>query len=317
MEQVLSTFQRFRDLYAAAYAAEHQQAKSGGVFEAYEQLNRSRRYGLLKRLDQLSMISVEHDRRSVDQRLSAVLLPALQPRGGRAGANRGRLQLRFSTGREALFPGDPGPGKSRRPGDHRKPERAPASASSEKILPYLEGLRQVGKDEEAEEVRELLKLAPEGAEVVEALGRRLTPRVISHVNEAFRGKVIVVRRDLDRLYQSLVHRKYTLAQTRRILREWLGEAELSEETYLSLPGAGLGERGGPHHHPAGGNAGEKGPGSTRGGAGNGLEDLSRSLVTVLWAAQYGLSGWRSWGCCRSWSAARGRTALCCSSRWRN
>ncbi len=47
----------------------HHRAKGGRQFEAYEQLTRSKRYKLLKRLDQLEMISVEHNRRSIEQGL--------------------------------------------------------------------------------------------------------------------------------------------------------------------------------------------------------------------------------------------------------
>ena len=138
-------------------------------------------------------------------------------------------------------------------------------------------------------MREVLKLSPEAADLIEKLEQHLSPRVLRHINEAFRGKVIVVRRDLDRLYRSLVHRKYTLAQTRRILREWLSGEELSEETFLHFQGQGsesdldltvsrLEEV-----------LEKRAPALTAIRQEIGRENLSQALVTVLWAAQYGFS----------------------------
>jgi len=74
LEEMHRQFQGFQEGYIKAYVDAHHRARGGEEFEPYEQLNRSRRYRLLKRLDQLEMISVEHNRRSLDQSLSSVLL---------------------------------------------------------------------------------------------------------------------------------------------------------------------------------------------------------------------------------------------------
>jgi hypothetical protein len=108
----------------------------------------------------------------------------------------------------------------------------------EKILPYLEGLDLVNKKEEAEEIRRFLTLSPDSPDLIPKMESCVTPRLIRNINEAFRGKVMVVLRDLDRLYQSLVHRKYTLLQTRKILEEWLKGEGLSADTFFHFLGSG-------------------------------------------------------------------------------
>ena len=109
----------------------------------------------------------------------------------------------------------------------------------EKLLPYLEGLDLVGKKEQANDIRRLLEIpAKESTEVFERMDQALTPPVVEGINQAFRGKVVVVQRDLDELYQSLVHRKYTLAQAREILQNWLKDQEISDDTFIHFLGAG-------------------------------------------------------------------------------
>ena len=51
----------------------HLRTRGGEQFKPYEKLTRSGQYGLLLRLDRLEMISVQHNLRSIDQSLSAVL----------------------------------------------------------------------------------------------------------------------------------------------------------------------------------------------------------------------------------------------------
>ena len=53
-----------------------------------------------------------------------------------------------------------------------------------------------------------------------------------------RSAVVVVRRDLDQLYGVLIHRKYSLAQVRKIFLQWLKEEEISEGTFVQFTGQG-------------------------------------------------------------------------------
>jgi hypothetical protein len=109
----------------------------------------------------------------------------------------------------------------------------------EKLLPYLKGLEEVGENQKASAVRKVLSLsAGEGEGFLSSLDEALTPLTIQGINEAFKGRVVVVRRDLDQLYGALIRRKYGLPQVRKIFREWLKDDEISEGTFVHFIGKG-------------------------------------------------------------------------------
>ena len=68
-------------------------------------------------------------------------------------------------------------------------------------------------------VRRVLSIKAEGSQtVLSELDEALTPEAIQGINEAFQGRVVVVKRNLDDLYRALIQRKYTLPQIKKILR---------------------------------------------------------------------------------------------------
>ena len=238
LEEFFDKFQSFQEIYTKIYMDAHQRARGGSQFEPYEQLTRSRRYSLLKRLDQLEMISVEHNRRSIDQGISSILLKrcAKSPQDhlqGQPTCSCG-FQLGESTPIRPLRELE----KNIDLGIEETIEALKAPAMQEKIVPFLEGLDLVGKKNDADAIRQFLDLCSQGEASLNQLDRVLTPQVIRNINEAFRGKVVVVKRDLDHLYQKLVHRKYTLSQTRKIFQDWLKEDRISKDTFLHFLGRG-------------------------------------------------------------------------------
>lgn len=106
----------------------------------------------------------------------------------------------------------------------------------EKILPYLHGLEAISEGEKSQAIRQFLSLSPSQRDFLEEIERVLTNQVIEGINEAFRGKVIIVERDLDQLYKALLHRKYTITQVRKIFQEWLRTEELAESTFIHFTG---------------------------------------------------------------------------------
>ena len=218
----------------------HARERGKERFLYYEKLLESKRYQLLKRLDQLEMVSVEHNRRSIERDLSAIL----EYRCTRSPMEILPAQPRCSCGFEL------GENISLRPINELEREidkgitetmaALKAPAIQEKIIPYLEGLDLVEKGPEAEAVRRFLAISSADEDFLDRLDKALIPRVVFHINEAFHGKVLVVERNVDRLYQSLVHRKYTLSQTRKIIGAWLEQADVSEDTFLPFCGKGRG-----------------------------------------------------------------------------
>ena len=238
LEKVFGRFQKFKDAYSSLYVAAHKRERGRERFQYHEKLLQSRRYNLLKRLDRLEMVSVEHNRRSVEGDLSSVLANCCM----RSPLEHLPAQPRCSCGFQL------GETLSLKPIKEIEREidlgisetliALKAPAIQEKIIPYLKGLDLVEKGAEADGVRKLLEVSPGDEDLLGRLERTLTSQVVLHINEAFRGKVLVVERDVDRLYQSLVHRKYTLSQTRKIIGEWLEQETVSEDTFFHFVGRG-------------------------------------------------------------------------------
>ncbi|MBU1208718.1 MAG: hypothetical protein KKH04_17635, partial [Proteobacteria bacterium] len=218
---------------------EHRKARSGDQFIPYEKLRQSRRYQLLSRLDQLEMVSVQHNRSSVDRTLTAVLMSQCSGPSPDALQSNPICSCGFHLGEEATIQPIREIEKSIDLGIRETVEALKASTYQEKILPYLVGLEEVGEKDKAAAIRQVLTLSPSAGEsFLSQLEEVLNPLAIQGINEAFRGRVVVVRRDLDQLYGVLIHRKYSLAQVRKIFLQWLKEEEISEGTFVQFTGQG-------------------------------------------------------------------------------
>jgi hypothetical protein len=239
IQKLLDRFQDFREKYIQVYAEAHRLARSGEQFAPYEKIRHSRRYLLLTRLDQLEMISVHHNRSLVDRALTAVLFsecnaPSVEFLQSNPVCSCGFLltmESRFTPVREIEEAIDLG--------IRETIEALKAPTYQEKLLPYLRGLEEVGENEKASAVRRILTLSPEEGEgFLSKLDEALTPLAIQGINEAFKGRVVVVNRNLDQLYGAFIRRKYSLPQVRKIFREWLKEDEISEGTFIHFIGKG-------------------------------------------------------------------------------
>ena len=238
LDTLFAMFQDFQESYIRHYAEAHRKARGEGQFDAYEQLARSFRYRLLMRLDKLEMISVEHNRRSVEQGISSVLFQRCRRSPNDDLQGQPVCSCGFILGQKTAIRPLKEIEEEIDRGIDETIQALKAPAILEKILPYMESLGLVGKKKEAEAINRLLNVAADTDTFLEDLDQALTAQVISDINEAFRGKVVIVKRDLDHLYQSLVHRKYTLARTRKILQDWLDQASITEDTFLHFLGKG-------------------------------------------------------------------------------
>ncbi|MBW2000156.1 MAG: hypothetical protein JRJ29_19630 [Deltaproteobacteria bacterium] len=240
LEDMFKRFQDFQEIYVRLYAEEHASVKGGGQFEPYERLAKSKRYNILQRLGQIEMLSVEHNYRSVNQAISYVLLNRCTRSPQAQLQARPTCECGFKMGDRAIFEPIREIEKAMDMGIRESLHALKSQAMQERLLPYLEGLDLVNRKEEADPIRWLMGLDPDAEGLVEQLDELLTSRLIGNMNEAFRGKVVVVKRDLDQLYKSLVHRKYTLAQLRKILSDWLREETISDDTFVHFVGKGEG-----------------------------------------------------------------------------
>ncbi len=237
IRRFLDGFQKFRGAYIQAYTEAHRKSRSGDQFVPYEKLRQARRYLLLTRLDQLEMISVQHNRSSVDRVLAAVLSAQCHAPTGEILQSNPICRCGYVLGERPFFTPIQEIEEAVDFGIMETAETLRAPAYQEKLLPYLKGLEEIGRKEKASAIRRVLTLNPERSEAfLSELDEALTPGVIQGINEAFRGRVVVVKRNLDDLYGTLIQRKYTLPQIKKILREWLKEDQISEETFVHFVG---------------------------------------------------------------------------------
>jgi hypothetical protein len=239
IQKVLDRFQDFRGKYIQVYAEAHRRARSGEQFVPYEKIRHSRRYLLLARLDQLEMISVHHNRSLVDRALTAVLFSECNAPSAELLQSNPVCSCGFLLTMQPTFPPLREIEEAIDLGIRETIEALNSPTYQEKLLSYLKGLEEVGEHEKASAVRRVLSLSSEAGEgFLSGLDEALTPLAIQGINEAFKGRVVVVRRDLDQLYGALIRRKYGLPQVRKIFREWLKDDEISEGTFVHFIGKG-------------------------------------------------------------------------------
>jgi hypothetical protein len=239
IRKFLDRFQNFRERYIQTYTEAHQRACSGDQFTPYEKLRHSRRYLILNRLDQLEMISVRHNRSSVDRLLTGVLLNQCEAPSMEALQNSPACRCGFLLTTETQFTPAREIEETIDLGIRETLEALNSSTYQEKLLPYLKGLEEVGENEKSSAIRRLLNTsAIDGEEFLSELDQALTPWTIQGINEAFKGRVVVVSRDLDQLYGALIRRKYILPQVQKIIRDWLKEGEISQGTFVHFIGRG-------------------------------------------------------------------------------
>jgi len=241
METVLKRFQDFRERYSRVYLEVHRRVKSGEQFAPYEKVRQSRRYQLLFKLDQLEIISVQHNRSSVDRSLTSVLMQQCNVSSPESLQSNPVCACGFVLGKEFTFPPVRGIEEAIDLGIRETVEALNSPTYQEKLIPYLSGLEAVGENEKASAIRRLLTLSLTGDDLLTKLEEVLTPLAIKGINEAFSGRVVVVARDLDQLYGALIHRKYTLPQVQKIFRDWLKEGEISQGTFVQFTGKGEAE----------------------------------------------------------------------------
>lgn len=238
VKELLQKFHNFRENYIQLYAAAHRLARSPEQFAPYEKVRQSRRYQVLSKLDQLEMVSVPHHRHSINRTLVNVLKMQCPGLSWEALQRNPVCNCGFVLGEEISLPSLKEIEEAIDLGIRETMEVLTSPPYQEKILPYLHGLEAIGDEEKAQAIRYLLSLSPSKEDFLGELEKALTKPVIEGINEAFRGKVVIVGRDLDQLYKALIHRKYPIGQVRKIIQEWLREEELAESTFIHFTGQG-------------------------------------------------------------------------------
>ena len=90
----------------------------------------------------------------------------------------------------------------------------------------MQDLASLGRDEVADDLRTLLRIAAEPAAVdIDALSRLLRPPLVDTLRTTLAGTRLVVRRDLGRLREQLVGRRYPRRRVLALMRSWLDDGD--------------------------------------------------------------------------------------------
>jgi len=239
IDRLLMRFQNFRERYINAYIEAHKRERSGEQFVPYERLRYSRRYQLLSKLEQIEMISTQHNRSLVDRLIAGVILSRCEEPSIDSLQSSPICRCGFILGEEKRLTPLNEIKEAIDFGIKEALESLNSSAYQEKIIPYIQGLEEVGEWEKAKAIRSVLSFSQITNEnQIEEFDHALTPSTVQAINEAFRGRVVIARRDLDKLYNALIRRKYTLPQVQKIIKEWLKEEEISQGTFIHFIGKG-------------------------------------------------------------------------------
>lgn len=238
IKELLQRFHNFRENYIQAYAEAHRRNCSGEQFAPYERVRQSRRYQVLSKLAQIEIVSVLHQRQAIDQSLFNILKRQCPTLSLEALQRNPTCSCGFTLGESVALPSIKEIEEAIDQGIQETMEALASPPYQEKILPYLHGLEAIGGREKSQALRQFLSLSSNQKNFLEEIERVLTNQVIEGINEAFRGKVVIVERDLDQFYKALLHRKYTIAQVRKVIQEWLRTEELAESTFIHFTGQG-------------------------------------------------------------------------------
>ena len=251
LERLKEKFEAFHQEYALVYQKEHQQLFKSDRIRALDQVRDAKRYKLLKQLSNLNFISVKNDRIKVDRLLSSILIKSCNEFYVSALHQRPICKCGFKLGDTLEVPPREQIESLINQGVIEYSEALHSPQIQEKVLPFITGLEDVGKKNDAEKLRELINFTVGAGDIeksIDSLLSLLDSALIDSMNEAMSGKAIVVERNLDELYENLIERNFTRNRLEEIFIEWLeGDEKIDQETYIKVTAVrksyGTGEEG--------------------------------------------------------------------------
>lgn len=239
-----SKFDRFCESYRLAYCRGHQEFSSPSLFAQYEKIRQSRQYLVLKQLARISFISVKDDLGKVDRLLSAILSRQCPRAADEQLETVPACSCGYRLGQQPDWPEVAEISFQLEQGISQYLQAFQEEEYRQRIIPYTLTLKEIGRQAEAEKIQKLLNLSQERIDpqqgvcglLLDRLEALLEDRVIDALNEAFLGKVRVVCRDLDQLYENLIDRQFPLEKLQDILKEWImgGEQLEGGQIYIKI-----------------------------------------------------------------------------------
>lgn len=235
-ERLSAGFSAFQEEYRREYIAAHNREVGPARFEPYAALRESQAYRVLSSLAPLESLSVPDDKVKVDRELARILNLAC-PRGGEDLVALPVCRCGFTLGQHVSLPPVSELAQTIERGVREYVAALRAPAVTAEIQSLAAALAEVGRGKEAEPLKELLKVTPEDADLPARLAAILNRNTLALLRQALARRALVVRRNLDELYEKLVGRSFTPERLEAIFQEWLrGPGDLSDGCYVRLEG---------------------------------------------------------------------------------
>ncbi|MBW2133354.1 MAG: hypothetical protein JRG88_12630 [Deltaproteobacteria bacterium] len=234
VNQAIQDFYQFQQEYVEWYSASHREYYENKIFQAPQALLKNPLLQVLKRFQRLEAIQAEPDWIAVQEQINRL------PR--RCQRNPERQLMNNPVCECGFIPG-----------------QEPPAADADSILKmaqqgvqsifrqcqntfrwaleaYQENLKRIGKNGAAEQIAVFLSFPPEQIPArFQELPSLITDDLIDVINEAIRGKVLILQRSMKSLTAQLSGRQKTVRDIRTFFEQWLTEGDtVSDDTFVQI-----------------------------------------------------------------------------------
>lgn len=235
MDELIHLFNLFKEAYNLAYQGEHLRVKSSDIFSPYQALKESAAYKLLSRLARITMISVEDDLIKVDRYLAEVESMICRSLDLDQLRKRPVCNCGFKLGETLSVIPVKRIEETIERGINQYLEAMKEPHYREQIISYAVSLEDIGKRKEAEKLRKVIDLPLGRDDDPLKLEETFTDKVTNELNEALRGKVMIIERDINDLLENIIDRNFPRDRLLAIFTEWLNRGEgAGQDTYIKV-----------------------------------------------------------------------------------
>jgi hypothetical protein len=226
---LLEAFQLFKNAYSDRYIAEHKRANTVDA-EALQQLNKSLEYDLLANLSQIKLISIPNDISTIENLIAGELQRTCERLTRETLDKFPACACGFKLGTvvKSLKPSELSKMIASNVRQYLTTLQEPPCR--DQISEYISNMEKLERDFPKLQLTNLLDL---DVELPAEFAKLLTAETIEHINQALEGGIRIVSRDIGKLSQQLLDKKYPKAKVLEIINQWLdGEENLAEEVYI-------------------------------------------------------------------------------------
>ncbi len=237
--------QSFIASYGERYQREHRAQKSPERLEGLRRVRETKAYGLLRRLSELRLVSVDDDLRNADRLLdeaAALTCARFSPEVLRS-KPACECGFRLRTALDLPSPSEVQGVVDR--GVLQYLERLREPRFREAIESAAHGLEQVGKGALVSRIRGLLALDRDGGDVLRRAEELATREVVDALNDALAGRAVLVERSFDELAERIAGKSFPRDKLVRLVDRWIdGETPLGPDDYVKVVAGSLGRSAG-------------------------------------------------------------------------